>query len=97
MTSWIAVVDDLVADVRAPLVHLEHDLDVDAVRAEVVRRAARRDQCEAEPLEIARDLHHRRLVVVADADERGAASTAVSRRRRAAPWRTRCRSSPHRP
>jgi len=65
------VVHDLVADVRAPLVHLEDDLGIDAVRPEVVRGAARRDQREAESLEIAGDLHHRGLVVIVDADEGG--------------------------
>ena len=42
------VVEDLVADVRPALVHLEDDVDVEAVRAQEVRGAARRDQAEAE-------------------------------------------------
>ena len=43
-----AVVEDLVADVRPALVDLEDDLGVEAVRAQEVGGAARRDQPEAE-------------------------------------------------
>ena len=48
-------VDDLVGDVRPPFVHLEHDVDVEAVRAQVRGGAARGDQAEPELGQIARD------------------------------------------
>ena len=38
------IVQDLVAHVRAALVDLEDNLDVEAMRAQEVRGAARRDQ-----------------------------------------------------
>ena len=56
-----------------PFVHLEDDVDVEAVRAQVGGRAARGDQLEPELREIAGDRHQVRLVVVVDADERRAA------------------------
>ena len=66
-------VDDLVGDVRPAFVHLEDDVDVEAVGAQVGGGPARRDQAEAELGEIARDRQQVRLVVVVDADERRAA------------------------
>ena len=50
------VVHEFVADVRAAFVDLEDDLGVDAVRAQVVRGAARGQQGEAQALQIPRDL-----------------------------------------
>src|SRR6185295_14151218 len=64
-------VDDLVGDVRPPLVHLVDHLDVDPVRAQERRRPAARRHGEAEAREVARDRHDGRLVAVVDADEDG--------------------------
>ena len=62
-------VDQPVADVRASLVDLVDDLDVEAVGAQIGGRALRRHQLEAEPGEIAGYRHDVPLVVVVDADE----------------------------
>ena len=72
MTSCDPAVEELVADVRASFVDLVQDVDVEAVRAQEVRGAARRDDLEAKPRQVARDRHDARLVVIVDADERGA-------------------------